>query len=128
VDGGQGFVSDAEIMEGERGLERWIREGGSGSAPWRRSTLEEGSRSRGVALLCGSWRPWARGGRPGVHHGSRGVCSSSTFSGQRGHGSRAPALGEDGGRLGASRPWEGRSRAPCAGEEGEDAMAGRSPC
>jgi hypothetical protein len=24
------------------------------------------------------------------------------------------------------RPWEGRSRAPCAGEEGEVAMAGRS--
>jgi hypothetical protein len=88
--------------EGERSLERWIREGGSGSAPWRRSTLEEGSRSRGAALLCGSRRPWARGGRA-----AEGCpCVKPKLLQRHGHGARR------------DRAWEilrAGGKAPCWG-------------
>jgi hypothetical protein len=77
------------------------------------------------------------GGRPselrleiwGAMDGSREVCSSSAFSGQRGHGSHAPALGEDGCRQayrwGGSR---GRKPGKLAGEPTPEGAVEVSDC
>jgi hypothetical protein len=72
--------------EREQSLERWIRVESSGSAPWRRLTLEGGRRSRGAAQPRGSWRPWAREGRPSLEEEEGGATGATT---QRARG-RAP--------------------------------------
>jgi hypothetical protein len=120
--------------EGERSLERWIREGGSGSAPWRRSTLEEGSRSRGAALLCGSGGHGLEEGAPVSIAGAEGCARALHFLdrgdmapvrqhlgkmvagwGRRGHGREGvvlPALGKKG-----RTPWLAGLPASRCGEE-----------
>jgi hypothetical protein len=53
----RGGRSDGATRLEERGsgaLSAGLEMESSGSAPWRRSTLEEGRRSRGAAQLCGS--------------------------------------------------------------------------